>query len=97
MKKTVITLATAAALSLAALAPTATQANAGHVGFSLGIHGDGFSLGFGTPGYYAGPYYGPHYFGPATRRHCERVWKKVWTPAGPVWQKVRYCSRHRHY
>ncbi|HSM19374.1 MAG TPA: hypothetical protein VK844_03260 [Hyphomicrobiales bacterium] len=96
MKKTLLTLAAAAALSLAAAAPTATPASAGDVGFSFGIHGDGFSVGFGTPGYY-GPHYGHgHHFGPGSHRHCKRVWKKVWTPGGPIWKKVKQCRRHRH-
>ncbi|MDP2618955.1 MAG: hypothetical protein Q8P46_02055 [Hyphomicrobiales bacterium] len=92
MRKTIITLATAAALSVAAIAPTATPASASHVGFSLGIHGDGFSVGIGTPGYFGDPF-----FGPALHKHCTKKWKKIWTPAGPVWKKVKNCWLHEHH
>jgi hypothetical protein len=84
MKKTIITLAAAAALSVAALAPSATPASASHVDFSVGFYGDGFALGIGS-GHFGG------------HRHCKRVWRKIWTHYGPVWKKVRICHRHHHH
>jgi hypothetical protein len=51
MRKLLFGLAGAAALGLAGLASQPAQAQ-------------GFSLQFGNPGYYGGPYYGPRVYGP---------------------------------
>lgn len=95
MKKTLLSIATAGAVALVALAPT--QASAGKVHVDVGIYGGGFGVGFFPgPGYYGGPYYGGPYYGPAEYspypvKHCKVFKKKKWTPYGWKWKKVKKC------
>lgn len=87
MKKTLITLAAAATIATAALVPTSASAGSPH--FSFGIIGDGFAVGMGS-GHHGG--WGPGYSGP--HKHCKKVWKKIHTPWGPKWKKVKKCHWH---
>jgi len=91
MKKTLVTLAAIAGLSAAAFVPTAAPAVAhSQPSVSFGIHGNGFSLRFGTPRYRAYPYkrvYHDRY----RYRNCTWTRERVWTRDGPVWTRVRTC------
>ncbi len=103
MRKTLATLATAAALSVAVVAlPQPTLAAPHGHGWHHGWHGGGIIGGLaagaiiggmlsgpGYYGYYGGPYYGGYYGygGPYAYGECWR--QRVWTHHGWRWQ--RFC------
>lgn len=81
LKKTTLAIAAAAVISMAAFAPTTASAKSS---FHIGFYGPGY-------GYHA-PYYGN--YGYKRWRRCHYHTRKVWTPYGPRWKKVRHCRRH---
>jgi len=84
LKKTTLAIAAAAALSMAALAPSTASAK-------TSFH---FNAGFYGPGYgWNAPHYGYRY-GYRGYRRCHYHTRKVWTKYGPRWRKIRHCRRH---
>jgi hypothetical protein len=81
LKKTLLGLAAAAAITTAALAPSTASAGKLHIKF--GFYGGGYSVG------YYNPYYGYRRY-----RRCHYHWKKIWTSYGPKYVKIRHCRRH---
>ena len=84
LKKTLLGLAAAAAITTAALAPSTASAGKIKIGVHLGLHGHGYV------GIHA-PYYAPYGF--YGYRKCFYRWRKVWTPYGPKFIKFRKCRR----
>ena len=80
LKKTLMGLAAAAAITTAALAPSTASAKV-----KIGLHFGGY--GHGYVGIHA-PYYAPYGY-----RKCFYRWRKVWTPYGPKFIKIRKCRR----
>lgn len=81
LKKTLMGLAAAAAITTAALAPSTASAGKIKVGVHFGLYGPGYV------GVYS-PYYAPRFY-----RKCFFRWKKVWTPYGPRFIKIRKCRK----
>ncbi len=80
-----------AALSLAAIAaPDSAQARGGRI--AAGVIG-GLAAGAIVGGALASPYYGygpgPYYYGPGPY-YGGCYWRRVWTPVGPVRERVCY-------
>ncbi|MGM4905320.1 sulfur globule protein precursor [Tardiphaga sp. 866_E4_N2_1] len=83
-RKIALTLAAAASLGAAALAPTSASAWGGHGGWhGGGWHGGGWHRGWGGPRFVGGPVYG--YGGGFLVRRV------VPTPWGPRWRLVNRC------
>lgn len=85
LKKTLIAAAATAMIGGFAMTPSTAEAGTKvHIGF----YTPGFGLHVGhRHGYY------PHY-GHRKYRRCFKKWRKVWTPYGPKWKKVRICRRY---
>ena len=93
MTKSLIAIAAAATLGLAAIAaPQTAEARGGAV--AAGIIG-GLAAGAIIGSAARGPYYGPAYYGPGPAYYgpaCGWTHERVWTPYGWRWHRVRVCN-----
>jgi hypothetical protein len=93
MTRSLIALAAAATLGLAAIAaPQPAQARGGAL--AAGIIG-GLAAGAIIGSAARGPYYGPAYYGPGPAYYgpaCGWTRERVWTPYGWRWHRVRVCD-----
>lgn len=90
IRKTLLGLSAAAALGVAALAPTSASASGISIGFGFG-HG----FGHGYHGYhghhgYAPVYYGPKYYAPSCYLQKVKVWSNKHNKF--VWRTQRICD-----
>jgi len=86
LKKTTLAIAAAAAITMAALAPSTASAK---TSFHIGFYGAGYG--------YSTPFYG-HRYSYRPHRRCHFHKRKVWSYGHWRWKRVRHCRSHySHY